>query len=116
MLIQVQAQFQASLDEVDVDKDCKEAEEDNTEVVNALAMAIQSLSADYKSQYENYLKKSGVVISQLRADRDKLLEALDKISTEIEAYQSDAFYHDNVMINKRTILDIIDKYRTESEE
>lgn len=54
---------------------------------NALVMAIQSLSADYKAQYEDYLKKSGIVISQLRADRDRLLEALNKVNkakTEIE--------------------------------
>ena len=46
VLIDVQAQFQASLDEVDVDRDCKEAEEDNTEVVNALDEAIKALSAE----------------------------------------------------------------------
>lgn len=43
-------------------------------------------------------------------------ERLDKIRAEIEQYQSDAFYSDNVMINKRTILEIIDKYKTESED
>lgn len=41
---------------------------------------------------------------------------LDKIRAEIEAYQSDAFYHDNVMMNKEMVLGIIDKYRAESEE
>lgn len=44
----VKFQFQASLDEVDVDKDCKEAEEDNTEIVNALEMAIQALTQEPK--------------------------------------------------------------------
>ena len=38
---------------------------------------------------------------------------LDKIRAEIEAYQSDAFYSDDVMMNKRTVLGIIDKYRNE---
>lgn len=38
---------------------------------------------NYKEQYESYLKKSGIVISQLREDRDRLLDALDKIRTEI---------------------------------
>lgn len=37
----------------------------------------------------------------------------DKIRAEIEAYQSDAFYSDDVMMNKRTVLGIIDKYRNE---
>lgn len=40
---------------------------------------------------------------------------LDKIRAEVEAYQSDAFYHSDVMLNKRMVLEIIDKYRTESE-
>ena len=43
VLINVQAQFQASLDEVDIDKDCKEAAEDNEEIVNALEIAIKAL-------------------------------------------------------------------------
>ena len=41
---------------------------------------------------------------------------LDKIRAEIEAYQSDAFYSDNVMMNKRMVLEIIDKYRGEEDE
>ena len=36
-------QFQASLDEVDVDVACAEAEEDNRQVVEALEMAIKAL-------------------------------------------------------------------------
>ena len=50
-------------------------------------------------------------------DYDRLCKALDnenvieKIRAEIEAYQSDAFYPDNVMMNKRMVLEIIDKYR-----
>lgn len=38
---------------------------------------------DYNERYESYLKKSGIVISQLREDRDRLLDALDKIKDEI---------------------------------
>ena len=41
---------------------------------------------------------------------------LDKIKTEIEAYQSDAFYHDDVMMNKKMVLEIIDKYNAEGED
>ena len=41
------------------------------------------------------------------------MAVIDDIKAEIEAYQSDAFYSDNVMMNKRMVLDIIDKYRGE---
>ena len=53
---------------------------------DALDVAIKVLEQepiDYKTQYENYLKKSKVVISQLRADRDRLQDAFDKVRTEI---------------------------------
>ena len=55
---------------------------------------------------------------QITLDGEVLIpmSVLDKIRAEIEAYQSDAFYHDNVMMNKRMVLEIIDKYRKESEE
>ena len=44
---------------------------------------------------------------------DKEIGLFDRITAEIEAYQSDAFYSDDVMMNKRTVLGIIDKYRNE---
>lgn len=40
-------------------------------------------------------------------------EVLNKLRAEIEAYRSDAFYPDDVMMNKRMVLEIIDKYRGE---
>lgn len=46
VLINVQSQFQASLDEVDVDEDCREAKEDNEEIVNALEMATKALEQE----------------------------------------------------------------------
>ena len=39
----VRFQFQSSLDEVDVDKDCAEAKEDNQKVVEAFDKAIEAL-------------------------------------------------------------------------
>lgn len=42
-------------------------------------------------------------------------ELLEKLRAEIEAYQSDAFYSDNVMMNKKTVLEIIDKYTIRKE-
>ena len=50
--------------------------------------SIKQEPIDYKTQYENYLKKSEVVISQLRADRDRLQDAFDKIRAEIEQITS----------------------------
>ncbi len=46
----VRSQFQSSLDEVDVDKDCAEAKEDNQKVVEALDMAIEAL--EYQEEDE----------------------------------------------------------------
>ena len=65
---------------------------------------------DYKAQYESFTKKSEIVISQLRADRDRLADCLDKIRVEIDNALSDG------MIHKKTVLGIIDKYKGESEE
>ena len=38
-------------------------------------------------------------------------DVLGKIREEVEAYQADAFYPNDVMMHKRTVLQIIDKYR-----
>ncbi len=74
VLINVQSQFQASLDEVDVDEDCKEAEEDNTEIVNALEMAIKTLKQksciDAVSREEAIMCLTGI---NLPTDTDKLI-------------------------------------------
>ena len=55
--------------------------------------------------------EEGIVSCADRIPKD----VLDKIRAEIEAYQSDAFYSDDVMMNKRTVLEIINKYKAESE-
>lgn len=47
---------------------------------------------------------------------DNINAVLDDIRSEIKAYQSDAFYPDDVMINKRVLLDIIDKYKVGDKE
>jgi hypothetical protein len=52
---------------------------------NQLHQALDQEPIDYKTKYENYLKKSEVVISQLRADRDRLRDAFDKIRAEYES-------------------------------
>ena len=41
---------------------------------------------------------------------------LEQIRAEIKAYQSDAFYSDDVMMNKKVILEIIDKHMVEGSE
>lgn len=38
-------------------------------------------------------------------------DVIGKIREEVEAYQADAFYPNDVMMHKRTVLQIIDKYR-----
>lgn len=62
-----------------------------------------------------YEEKSAIVIEQLRADRDRLLNVLDEIRTEIERLKlHKAKYITNdyeVCIDSQAVLDIIDKYR-----
>lgn len=80
---------------------------------------------DHKAQYENYLKKSEVVISQLRTDRDKLRDAFDKVKAEIKALSPEPTAYDVVDGNPikdavwetlADVLQIVDKYRTENRE
>lgn len=73
-------------------------------------------------EHENDRTFTGqIIVSDLCRDTVNLLEKLEqepilnKIRTEIETYQSDAFYSDDVMMNKRTVLQIIDKYKAENE-
>ena len=54
-----------------------------------------------------YEEKSAIVISQLRADRDRLLDVLDNIRAEIE-FEVD---HRTNMLCAEDVFDIIDKYR-----
>ena len=54
--------------------------------------------------------KTVIVISQLRADRDRLQNAIDKIRAEISEYKDDKIIHAerNEMID--IVLEIIDKH------
>lgn len=70
-----------------------------------------------------YEQKSAIVISQLRADRDRLLDAFGKIRAEIEEYEAtidNAISEDELKIEgmKEAYIDcleIIDKYKAESD-
>lgn len=91
---------------------------DDLEVTNAIVETAKALEPiDYKTLYENYLKKSEVVISQLRADRDRLLKALNEIRAEIEKLQTYKMflYEKTVYVERDDVLAIIDKYKEESE-
>jgi hypothetical protein len=59
----------------------------------------------YKTQYENYLKKSEVVISQLRADRDRLQDAFDKVDEII----TDALDKSTDQKESQTLRWVLDK-------
>ena len=54
--------------------------------------------------------KAVIVISQLRADRDRLQNAIDKIRAEISEYKDEKIIHAerNEMID--IVLEIIDKH------
>ena len=79
----------------------------------ALKMAIAMLE-----RYERFKKRAEVVISMLRADRNRLEEAIEKIRAEIEQTAKD---HDKFDDYRRVrglwiALEIIDKYTAESED
>ena len=108
------------------DRDCAKCPlvKDDKELIEAYGYVIKELEQepiDYKTQYENYLKKSKVVISQLRADRDRLQDAFDKVRAEIKQYQSDYDVHGTEYDRTawkafNRCLKFIDKYKAESEE
>lgn len=64
-----------------------------------------------------YEEKSGIVISQLRADRDRLQKAFDKIRKEIKATSHGKWYVGRVdgkteeVLLMDEVIEIIDKYR-----
>lgn len=101
---------------------CDHCYEDALQYVIAM---LEQESIDYKTQYENYLKKSEVVISQLRADRDRLQDAFDKVRAEVEninvwgmRYNPDTDKDRKphiVQKVKEHVIEIIDKYKAESE-
>lgn len=70
-----------------------------------------------------YEEKSAIVIEQLRTHRDRLLGVLEKIREEIEKlnpvdYGSMYSYesHNGARDMKQDVLEIIDKYKAESED
>lgn len=85
-----------------------------------LALYCLKASSDYHSEVcencINYPNCDHTIQDDVTETIIKALEQesiLDKIRAEIEAYRSDAFYPDDVMMNKRMVLQIIDKYRGE---
>ena len=55
--------------------------------------------------------KAEIVISQLRADRDRLQNAIDNIRAEIEQYNLQSSHYPCDTISIAAVLQIIDKYR-----
>ena len=91
--------------------------------ITLIDYAIEAL--EQEPCYENYLKKSGVVISQLRANRDRLQDAFDNIRAEIaeltkcsygtECLGANCPSNTDCMICGDHVLEIIDKYKAEIE-
>ena len=73
---------------------------------DALDMAIEAL------EQEPFINKP--CVSEKVCEHDKNV-VIDKIRAEIEEYQKDAFYYNEVMISRKMVLAIIDKYKAESE-
>lgn len=97
----------------------------STMVNTALDMAVTSLERS-----EKFRQKAEVVISQLRADRDRLADAIEKIRTEIAEYGSiwvqytikgrtdkdiGDIVENAIKQAKAQVLYIIDKHTKESE-
>ena len=70
-------------------------------------------------QESTFQKKAEIVISQLRADRDRLQDAFDKLRAEIERQEKwlmDAGYNQyNVDISLDAIKSVVDKYKAKTE-
>lgn len=64
-----------------------------------------------------YEEKSAIVIEQLRADRDRLLDTFDKMIDEIEQIEINGHIRDVECFNEgiNVALNIIKKYKEESE-
>ena len=76
--------------------------------IDACKGAIEALERSEKFQ-----QKAEVVISQLRADRDRLYDAIEKIRAEIESHIIDS---NGLDFNSALCIavEIIDKYKTET--
>lgn len=63
-----------------------------------------------------YKEKSAIVIEQLRADRDRLLGVFEKIRTEINTMPCAITSMREIYVNRDKVIDILDKYKAESED
>jgi len=65
-----------------------------------------------------YEEKSAIVIEQLRADRDRLLDAFNKMIDEIEQIEINGHIRDAECFRAgiNVALNIINKYKAEGEE
>lgn len=85
----VKFQFQSSIDEVDIDEDCKEAYEDNKEVVEALDMAIKALEQELcndtvsRGVFEQVMWERDTAIEQLRELGYELGQKIEKCGAEM---------------------------------
>lgn len=99
-----------------------EKQDDKT---RAIMCSDEWLDAEYtevKPMLTDFERKAEIVISQLRADRDRLQDAIEKIKVEIKEWywQADkqALAKDPCVVDAMIDLFIrtIDKYKAESEE
>lgn len=85
------------------------------EEVNATDRKIMEQMLEVEPIFTDFEHKAEIVISQLRADRDRLQDAIEKIRGEIiETFESSECAEESGCLNQ--ILEIIDKHTAESEE
>lgn len=85
------------------------------EEVNKTDREIMERMLEVEPIFTDFEHKAEIVISQLRADRDRLADAIKKIRGEIiETFESSECAEESGCLNQ--ILEIIDRHTTESEE
>lgn len=84
------------------------------EEVNKKDREIMEQMLEVEPIFTDFERKAEIVISQLRADRDRLQDAIENIRAEIddatEIHSDGEFYIKNIDVKR-----IIDKYKAESE-
>ena len=77
--------------------------------IEALNMALDAIK---------FKQKTGVVIEQLRADRDRLATALEEIEKEISELpnQNPSYWHKCDVLEREDVLEIIRKHRKDGKD
>lgn len=118
VLISFMTRFFKETDAEQGEANALQFENDMNEIFDLAIKRLEQEPTDYKALYENYLKKSSIVIEQLRADRDRLLADIEKIKAEISTvYESlDGYDPNSLGIFESRVTELIDNLLSEQGE